>query len=526
MCRLHTVGGVGGTLTRVRLCAVAGLTGLLLVGTGVAAAASFGPYSAVSVGSRPEAVAVGDVTGDGRLDVVMTTSYGGDAARDFRVWVFAQASDGSLAAPASYPTAGSYTQRPESIAIGDVTADGRADVVVGLAGLGVQVFPQLAGGSLGFPSLTTTPDASKIRVAQLDGDDRADVAGVGWGTNTVSVLFNDGAGGLRAPVAFAARHAGYEDLEAGDVTGDGRADLVVMSGQSYAVPNFSVVPQLAGGGFGPATEYRVGTSINTNGIGLGDVTGDGRLDVLASYGGNRPSSYIGVFAQTAAGVLAPHVAYPSYDIPEPVESADVDRDGHADAVTLHGGWNRAGLYLQQGNGTLAPEELAAIPYASHYNPHGLAVGDIDANGAPDVVLADYNNGLVVLRGTAPPPPPPPPTADLAIDVGAVAAAVKQRQAFAFDVTATNVGPDAATATLVATLSGPATSVGVNAAGCTVAGLKVSCALGSLGAGTSRVVRVAGTATKKGTIVATATVTGDVSDPSGANNTDTASIQAR
>ena len=103
-----------------------------------------------------------------------------------------------------------------------------------------------------------------------------------------------------------------------------------------------------------------------------------------------------MFAQTTAGTLASPVPYTSYDIPEPVEVADLDLDGKADVVTLHGGWLRAGIYLQGAGGTLGPEELAEIPYASHYNPHGLAVGDVDGNGSPDVVIADYNNGLVIL----------------------------------------------------------------------------------------------------------------------------------
>ena len=42
---------------------------------------------------------------------------------------------------------------------------------------------------------------------------------------------------------------------------------------------------------------------------FGDVTGDGRADVVASYGGNRPSSFIAVFAQTAGGTLAAPVSY-------------------------------------------------------------------------------------------------------------------------------------------------------------------------------------------------------------------------
>jgi hypothetical protein len=70
-----------------------------------------------------------------------------------------------------------------------------------------------------------------------------------------------------------------------------------------------------------------------------------------------------------------------------------------------------------------PEELYAIPYASHYNPHGLAAGDINGDGFPDVVLADYNNGLVVLRNTAattPIPAAPNLTAAAASGNGGVA----------------------------------------------------------------------------------------------------------
>ena len=170
--------------------------------------------------------------------------------------------------------------------------------------------------------------------------------------------------------------------------------------------------RLPGGGFGPAAEYRVSANQNTNGIGVGDVNGDGRNDVVASYGGNSPAAYIGVFLQTAGGTLAGSPSSTSYDIPEPVEVADVDLDGRADVVTLHGGWNEAGVYRQLANGTLAPEMLYPIPYASHYDPHGLAVGDINSDGYPDIVLADYNHGLVVLRNHPSPPATVPGTPTL------------------------------------------------------------------------------------------------------------------
>jgi len=365
------------------------------------------PYQAIAVGSSPEAVAIGDVNGDGRSDVVMTTSYNFDPVADFRLWVFLQGADGTLSAPVSYTTGASYTNRALSVAVGDITGDGRADAVVGVDGIGVQVFPQLASGALGSPAMFPSSDTNKIRLADFDGDGRLDVAGVGWGTNTASVLVNDGLGGLRAAVRYAVPHAGYEDLEAADMTGDGRTDLVVMSGQSYAVPNVSVLPQLAGGGFGPAASYVVAANTNTQGIGVGDLTGDGRIDVAASYGGNRPASAVAVLAQTDSGSLAAPVSYPSFDIPEPVEVGDLDLDGRADVVVLHGGWQQLGVYRQQSGGILAPEELYPLPYASHYNPHGLALGDVNGDGFPDVVLADYNNGLVILRHTTTTPATPP-----------------------------------------------------------------------------------------------------------------------
>jgi fibronectin type 3 domain-containing protein len=370
--------------------------------TGSSPGSLFDAYQAIPVGSWPEAVAIGDVSGDGRNDVVMTTSYYFDPGADYRLWVFVQAPDGTLSAPVSYATTATYGSRPDSVAIGDITGDGRVDVVVGIDGVGVQVFPQLVSGVLGSPASFATPDSNKIRLGQLDGDGRLDVAGVGWGTNTVGVLLNDGHGGLSPRVSYPVQHSGYDDLEIADVTGDGLDDLVVMSGQTYAVPNVSVLAQLAAGGFGAAAEYRVAPNTNSHGIGVGDVNGDGRNDVVASYGGNSPGSAIAVFAQTASGTLAAPAATSSYDIPQPVEVADVDLDGRADVVVLHGGWLKAGVYRQQSNGTLGPEELYAIPYASQYNPHGLAVGDINSDGFPDLVLADYNNGLVVLRRTTPP----------------------------------------------------------------------------------------------------------------------------
>ena len=209
------------------------------------------------MGSEPEAVAIGDVTGDGVADVVLTTGFANTAA-DFHLFVFAGRPDGTLAAPASYATAGTYPDRPETVDIGDVNGDGRPDVVVGLSGLGIQLFAQAADGTLGAPTLVPSVDSHKIAIGVFDKWGRSQVAGIGWGTDTVTIFADTGAG-LVAARTYPVQHDGWDDIEAGDVTGDGRTDIVVMSGQGL-VPNVSVLAQQPNGTFAAAAEYSVGGS--------------------------------------------------------------------------------------------------------------------------------------------------------------------------------------------------------------------------------------------------------------------------
>jgi uncharacterized protein DUF11 len=190
-------------------------------------------------------------------------------------------------------------------------------------------------------------------------------------------------------------------------------------------------------------------------------------------------------------------------------------------VTLHGGWNQAGVYVRQAGGGLAAEDLYAIPYASHYEAQGLAVGDISGDNGQDLAIADYNHGLVVLYGSA-----PPPTADMAVDVTGSAARVKPKKSFWFDIVVRNGGPDATSATLAVQLGGQPTGVSVSDNRCALSASTVGCTLSGLASGSTTTVRIAGTAPNKGTLSASATVDGAANDPNAANDAASASIQIR
>jgi hypothetical protein len=396
---------------RLTVLVVAATMAIPLATGGAATAATtpiFAPAEVFPLGTDTAAVAIGDVTGDGRADVVATSSAG---SPDYRVYVLAGLADGTLAAPVSYPTADSGRHRLPSVTVGDVTGDGLGDVVVAAGQVGIEVLAQQLDGTLGAPTVIATTDDLRVRTGNLDSQPGLDIAAIGWGTGTVSVFLNDGQGGLGAAVVYAVRHSGYDDLEIGDVVRDGRDDIVVMSGQLFAAPNISVLEQRSNGVFAAPAEYLVADQTNTNGIGVGDVTGDGRVDVVAAYGGNVPSARLAVLAQRTNGRLAAPISYPSYDIPTPVEVADVDRDGRGDVITLHAGWLQAGVYLGEASGTLGAEELYQLPSNGSYDPHGLAVGDVTGDGWPDIVIADPFAGVLMLRnyGGTPPPPTPTPT---------------------------------------------------------------------------------------------------------------------
>jgi hypothetical protein len=362
----------------------------------------FYPYVYFQVGSWPEAVAIGDVNGDGRNDVVMTTSFYLDPDNDFRIFVFLQDSSGQLQPPIKYLTNSSNGHRSTSIDIGDVNNDGRADVVVGNSGSNIQVFLQNASGGLDPGISYPTVNSDSIKIADLNNDGLLDVVGVGWGTNTVDVLLQNSDGTLNPPVTYSVTHGGRDEVDIGDVNNDGLQDIIVMSGQSYC-PNVGILLQRSDGTFAAPVYHDLGGDEITTGVAVGDVDGDNLQDVVVTYGAYSFPPRIGVFLQNAGGTLNPAINYESYSSPGPVAIADMNDDHKKDIIVAHGDRETLGIYLQGSNGMLLSEELYPLPYATWYNPQGLAVGDINGDGFNDVVIADYNHGLVVLynhRGPA------------------------------------------------------------------------------------------------------------------------------
>lgn len=324
------------------------------------------------------ASAIGDVNGDGINDVLITASPSGGAAS---LYLRQGQPDGSLAVIRSLALDPALSCFLDAVAIGDLNGDGRNDVVVGAAYCGAQVLLQGTDGSLVPGAVLQQAAASRLRIADLDGDGRNDLLGTGGGQNEVLFWRQNSAGQLEAPRSIPVGSA--VDLAVADLNGDGRLDIVAALGSSTP-GNVAVVLQQADGTFASPVGLSTGSTWGASSIAVGDFNGDGRTDIAASTGGNTPT-FIVVWLQAANGTMGAPVRLDSHDIPVMVRAADIDGDGRTDLVVGHTGWMKVGIYLQTSGGSLAAEELYAAPYGN-FTPDLLALGDINRDGRTDIVI--------------------------------------------------------------------------------------------------------------------------------------------
>lgn len=356
--------------------------------------ALFKPAESIDTGSWPEAVAIGDVNGDGRNDVVMTTSYYFSEENDYKLFVFLQGEDGKLLPPVKYPTSSSYTSRSLSVAIADLNHDGKPDVVVGNTN-NIEVFLQDADGKLSPPVQYTTQNGAAIAVGDFNNDGLIDVACLGAKRDSIHLFLQNAGGTLDGPVSYEltiSNTAGAVEIAAGDVNGDGLTDVII--------DGVTVLLQQPDGTLGLPATYSLGSTGHSSGIAVGDVNGDGKQDIIQVIPWGSAPSVLGAFYQQEAGGFHTSV-YPFENSGNSaVKIADVDKDGKNDVVVLHGG-TKLSIYQQDAKSDLVVSETFSMPYATHYQPYALAVGDFNGDGWPDIATANYNYGLVVLYNRDP-----------------------------------------------------------------------------------------------------------------------------
>ncbi|MBX9584156.1 MAG: Ig-like domain-containing protein [Gemmataceae bacterium] len=351
---------------------------------------SFGtPDVYLGVGANHRDVAVGDLTGDGAPDLVVAGNLGG---------ILALINDGS----GGFTFAGPVVSvgDPRGVALADVNADGKLDVVAATGGN--KSFALAFGngdGTFGPPAFVDVgANANGVVVADFNRDGRPDVA---VASNGFRVFLHDG---TATPYAlFTAYGDGdqFDTVAAGDFDADGDTDLAAAGFGADPGP-VTVVLNAGSGTFGSSIPYPHGVGTGVVDLAAADLNGDGRDDLAVAY---AAENRVGVALATPAGAFPTASLYPT-PILGPgqnlsVAVADFDLDGFRDVAVGLLNEGRIAVLLNDGTGVLSAP-VSANGGTTTPDPF-VAVGDVNGDGRPDLVAASGGSGgqVTVIPNTTP-----------------------------------------------------------------------------------------------------------------------------
>ncbi|MDP1831868.1 MAG: VCBS repeat-containing protein [Geothrix sp.] len=350
----------------------------------------YGPSSGYLV----NAIAVADIDANGLPDILgmVSTDIGGVATQGY-VSTRLQSTAGAFVMPTRFGVG----TGPANLVATDVNGDGRPDLVVANANdqtVTVRLADPARPGFFLPAMVLATPGRTPLDVAvgDLNGDGLMDVVVAASGANSVLVFAQTATGTFNPPVAYAVG-GDPQAVTVADLDGNGRADIAAAT----TANTVSVLLQTGAGIFASAADYTTG--VQPVAIRAGDLDGDGKLDLLTANWGAALSpgtQGLSVLIQGAPGTFAAPVHYATDYRAAALAVGDLNGDGRPDvAVACAGlpGYPGATSVFLQG-GIVAGALLPAVNYTGAWGPLGVAFGDMDGDGRPDLVLAD---GDIVVR---------------------------------------------------------------------------------------------------------------------------------
>ncbi len=329
---------------------------------------TFGPVFNLPLAAPPQSLMVGDVNGDGKLDLVVVLDFPPET-----IQVYLGNGNGTFQALQS-----SVPGLPCQLV--DINGDGKLDLV------GNGIF--LGNGNGTFQAQTSLPGPGGCpAIADFNGDGKLDVALLDG--NGVTVFFGNGDATFQSGVTYKAGETATKLLVA-DFNGDGKPDLFLSDG--------TILLNAGNGTFRPSVRYGFGQVAL-----LADVNRDGRSDVI--FGVVRSPGISVAFAQPNGTFVAPHVysvLYLNDDFPASMTAADFNGDGKPDLAVCgtftNGVAGELVRLIGKGDGTFG-SEVAGL--TGGRQSRFVATADLNHDGKIDVVTAseDSINVRLGLGGT-------------------------------------------------------------------------------------------------------------------------------
>ena len=358
-----------------------------------------GTVGAIKLGTH--FVALADINGDKKLDIVVADDNG-------EIWIFYGKGNGTFTSGPGYPLQASSV--PYGMILADFNGDGALDILeqdasepLGLVALGrgdgtFQSNQFYAHANLG--------SGNNIVTADFNGDGIPDVAysyalPAGTGAPDFAIMLGSSHGALASPTYVSANTCTFEPvfwIAAGDVNGDGKADIVAtlkLGGAGCQDNHVAVLTGKGTGKFNTPAYYPTGTTAQEIEVFLADVNGDGKLDIVTSNSDGTISVLLnkgnGTYnagtlttGMTAINAADNHLAF-----------GDFNGDGKMD-IAVTPGETLADVYvlLGNGNGTFGTPIQTAAPY----NIGFAAAADFNKDGKMDLLVTTSGGGCNTFDG--------------------------------------------------------------------------------------------------------------------------------
>jgi Ca2+-binding RTX toxin-like protein len=327
-------------------------------------------YEAISNG-----ITVGDVDGDGTLDIV--------TAGEGFVSVLLGNGDGTFLAPIASATGLDFATNPTLV---DLNHDGHLDVIASKNNTPNPLVIMLGdgSGSFGPPTQLSANGGAPIDnvAADFNGDGNPDVAYTNFNGNEILVQLGNGDGTFVPAPTIPGHDVAYA-ITAGDLNSDGNVDIV----HTNYIGTVSVNLGNGDGTFQAATEYAVGTELGSAVV--DDVDGDGVLDIAYT---NYAASALSILLGNGDGTFQSALNFATGGLnPSWMALADYNGDGQLDVAISNDGSQTLSILL---NTTVIPGETFSGGNGAQTHTGTGGADDISGGNGDDTLNGAGGNDTV------------------------------------------------------------------------------------------------------------------------------------